>query len=770
MTPNDQLLKQLLETFGPELESLLSIITENLRKIERAEAVNDLNLMMADISRAGRNIKVSAFSVGMQTLGKIAEFVEQLFDPYHKISTEIIQLTFRAVDGMREAMHDFIEKKPLSANLNKLLYQLESLLQLEKNEEEKQITQPKTTPHDKKSNEAVSSSIPPPPSPDSEFIKKIVETFTTELHENLITITDGLLQLEKGTESEQDFQNLLEEMFRVAHNIKGSARGVGAVDVGEIAHYLEALFAAIQKKKIAISSEIINLCLQSIDYMNEAIQCFSEQRPLSFDLHAHLQRLTHYAEGITQGEIESHISPSNQNSTKPKEKAGFPVVPPKNEFESIRVSLQNLERISVYMEEIQAIKIAIEENYSKLTKINFKLEQLTKSWKKNTSDLIKNYSGNEIKHLDTLSSVNFTELTEAKKATHLIERELRIPVSELSILLNALQDEIRTLRLIPVTNQLRYLPRIVRDLAQELKKEVNFEIRSNNVKIDKLILDGLKDPIVHILRNAIDHGIENSESRLKAGKSPQGNIIIAVTQKNNQIVFKIIDDGMGIKTDDVIRSALQKNIITQIELETMKQENIYDLLFRPGFSTRKSATDISGRGIGLDVVRSNLLRLKGQVHVESQPGKGTIFSLQVPLTLATERGLIIICGSQTFVIVTSSVECVLLLQKNDIVNVEGNPTVLVKEQPILLCSLSKVLYLDENKKNPKENFSVVVIKNDEECIALLVDEIIGEREIVLKPLQEPLTNIPCVIGATLTGSNQINFVLNSAEIIKRVLL
>ncbi|KTD11983.1 chemotaxis histidine kinase [Legionella gratiana] len=769
MTPNDHLLKQLLETFGPELESLLFIITDNLKKIERAEAVNNLDSMMAEISRAGRNIKVSAFSVGMQNLGKIAEFVERLFEPHQKISTQIIQLTFRAVDGMREAMHDFIEKIPLSANLNELLYQLESHLQEEENKEEKQIITPKTTAQEQRSHEETSSPISAPKTPENEFIRKIVETFKTELQENLITITDGLLQLEKGTESNQDFQNLLEEIFRVAHNIKGSARGIGAVDVGEIAHYLETLFAAIQKKRIKISSEIINLCLQSIDYMNEAMQCFCEQRSLSFDLQSHLQQLTCCAEG-TQRERPSKIPPSDQNPTKLKEKDRVPIIHPKNEFESIRVSLHNLERISVYMEEIQAIKIAIEENYSKLTKVNFKLDHMTKAWQKNTSNLIKNYSGNEIKYLDTLSVTNFTELTEIKKDARFIERELRTPVSELSILLNALQDEIRTLRLIPVTNQLLYLPRIVRDLAQELKKEVNFEIKSNNVKIDKLILDGLKDPIVHLLRNAIDHGIENTESRLESGKSPQGNITIEVIQKNNLIVFKIIDDGIGIKTDDVIRIALQKNIITQTELDTMKEDNIYDLLFRPGFSTRTSATDISGRGIGLDVVRSNLLRLKGQVNVESQPGKGTIFFLQVPLTLATERGLIIRCSNQKFVIVTSSVECVLLLQKEDIVPVEGNPTVLVKEQPVLLCSLSEVLHLDENKENPKENYSVVVIKKDAECIALLVDEIIGEREIVLKPLQEPLTNLPCVIGATLTGSNQINFVLNSSEIIKKMLL
>lgn len=761
MIPDEPLLKQLIATFNTELESLLSVITDNLQKIKPGTSDNNLKPIISEISRSGRNIKVAALSVGINDLAKMAESIEKLFASEHEVTAERIDLVFRSVDGMRELMQEFIEKKSCSANVRELLHQLQQQAHLSEKEEEASVIPEPSVPE----GPSLPLATPSSNASEREFLKKIIATFKVELQDNLIKITDGLLQLEKGGISEQGFVALLDELFRAAHNIKGSARGVGAINVGEIAHHLETLFTAVQQKSIRISPGVINLCLQSIDYMNEAMQCYSEEIPLSFDLQNHLLQLRQYTE-FSEQEAPGHVKPLVEQLLEPDAVVTKGKV---NEYESIRVPLQNLDRISADMEEIQGVKIAIEEHYANLNKINFKIDNFIKAWKKNILSLRSFFEGEE-ERLATLFSPYLLELSEISNATHRLQRGLRMPVNELSVLFNALQDEIRTLRLISVGSQLRYLPRLVRDLANELQKPINFDIKNNDVKIDKMILEGLKDPIVHLLRNAIDHGIEDAEQRQAAGKSLQGNICLEVRQEDHQIIFEISDDGAGINPDNLARSALEKNIITQTELDMMSPADILDIIFRPGFSTRKVVTGISGRGVGLDIVRSNLTQLKGLVSVASQPGTGTHFFLRVPITLATERGLIVSCNKQVFVILTSSVESVFLLKRSDIVEVEGSPTILVKQQPILFSSLARILHLDENIQSSKEYLSVVIVKKNWERVALLVDEIIGEREVVLKPLQEPLTNMPFVIGATLTGSNQINFVLNSSEVIKKALL
>ncbi|MFT4059735.1 MAG: ATP-binding protein [Legionella sp.] len=759
MAKGDPLHQQLIETLNAELESLLLVITTNLQKIKSNESPEDVSQLISEISYSGRTIKVAASSVGVSNLDMIAEYIERLFASADKISPELINLTFRAIDGMREVMKNFIEQKPLPTELYKLLHELQQEMQyIESNEsvfippmKEEQVF----TPREQEPTPVIYTNAS-----EREFSKKIIETFKVELQENINILIDDLLLLEKSGQTEHEFVELMNEIFRTAHNIKGSARGIGAFHVGDIAHQLETVFTKIKKKSISITPSLINLCLQSADYMEEAMRCYSDGVPLSFNLQNHLHDLSQLSSTSIAGTGSEMLSLVESKAiSKPSVSKSKT-----QEFDSIRVPLQNLDRISVEMEEIQGVKIAIEDHYTHLGKIKVKLNYLVQAWRKN----LFNFQGLQEENKNNLFSNHMEELSVINNAMHVLQRELRIPLTELSNLFNTLQDEIRTIRLLPVESQLRYLPRVVRDLANELDKPIHLEINNNDVKIDKLILDGLKYPLVHILRNAIDHGIESTAERQQAGKPAEGTICIDVTQEDHQIVFTISDDGAGINIDKVQQIALQKNLISDTELAIMTSEEILDLIFLSGFSTREMATDISGRGVGLDVVRSSLAQLKGHISVTSELGKGTHFSLHVPITLATERGLIVSCAGQIFVITTSAVECVLLLKKEDIVNVEGCSVILIKEQPVILSSLTCILHLEKKATSSvKEYLSVVILKQDDERMALLVDDILGEREIILKPLQEPLANIPWVIGATLSGSNQINFILNIAEIMKK---
>jgi len=733
----DLFFKQLAETFNTELESLLQLIISKLQDIQEQKE-DDLIKRREEITQSWRNIKVSASAIEANDISLMAQYLEKLYASVAPLSPEINNLTLRAVDAIRKGMQSFCEKKPVPPDFDDLIRQIE--LQLVGVDKAKV---PLPAPEE--------SIAQRPKEADTEFLTQIIEVFKAELEEKLLVITNGLLELESGRESENDFIKTCEEIFRAAHTVKGSGRGVGAADLAEIAHHIETLFSAIQKKTVKISPEIINLCLKAVDAMRIAMQCYSIKQPLSFDLQALLTQLHQSAESkpITKVEPQIEVAPLQTKAT---------------EYESIRVALYTLDRVSAFIEEMQINKIAIEDHYAELVKVNLKVKSLIQSLEKKLPLLLNNENDN----IKKFFHINMEKLKGIGDNLNCMHQEMHRHVSELKTIFNALQDEVRMLRLVPVTMQLGNMPRIVRDLAYNLQKQVNLEIKDNNVKIDKMVLDGLKDPIVHILRNSIDHGIENSDVRKSFGKPEKGMIRIEVCEEGNHILFKISDDGAGIDLDKLVQTALRKKILTKFELETMTKEEILELIFRPGFSTKEDATDVSGRGIGLDVVRSNLTILKGQVNLTTEVGKGTVFYLRVPLTLATERGLIVQCEGQLFSFITSSVSRVLTLKQQDIINVEGCEAIIVNNQPILLGILSEVLDLEEKNKTKKSLLPTVIIKKDWKSVAIVVDEILGEKEIVLKPLQAPITNIPYVIGATLSGSNQIIFVLNSADIITKV--
>jgi two-component system chemotaxis sensor kinase CheA len=601
---------------------------------------------------------------------------------------------------------------------------------------------------------------------DPNLMKLLIDMFQVELDESTQAITEGLLALEKSNLPETERTIIINNIFRAAHNIKGTARGIGSgiTAVADIAHAIESLFSLVKDNKLTITANLINQCLNAVDKMRLAMQAFANNTDLSFDLAQLLKQLE-------QSDIEQPtIAASKPTTIAPAPTA--PITPSKEDNNSqpldvktIHVSLNNLDKISALMEEVQANKIAITGNVYSINKLTDMLKRFNQLWKQTHASL-KGHFGDTLGELYTRSyETNADILAEMNNIADQLHKDMDLQVYELTNLSNSLQDEIRTLRLIPANNLLHNFPRYVRDLALDLGKQVEFQIKGDDVKIDKMVLEGLKDPLIHLLRNALDHGIETTDVRTQQGKAAQAHVILSMKGEGDHITIQITDDGSGIDSHKVAAIALEKNIITAAELEGMDENSIIDLIFRPGFSTKTQITQISGRGVGLDVVRSMVDNFKGNIRVLTEVGKGTTFILQVPVSLASERGFLVNCSGQPFVISTSAIESVMVVSPEDIHNIEATQALLIDNHPIHLLTLADILHLEKHDASNQQQLPIIIIKNGRQKVALAVDEILGEREIVIKPLQPPLHSVPCVAGGTVSGSGQVIVVLNATDIV-----
>lgn len=558
-----------------------------------------------------------------------------------------------------------------------------------------------------------------------EFLKQLIEMFRTELDEKLQIITDGLLLLEKNKEGINP--TIIEEIFRAAHNIKGSAHSIGATKVGEIAHEIESIFTDLRQQKKRITSEIITNCFHYVDAMRLAMHSFSKS-PYSPKDNVPSR------ESIALTPITTLESNNSSGSSET------------NKYETIRVALDQINVVSTLVEQMQINKIAIEDLYFELSKFVANSKELSSQVMGSSEQMAPLY------HLACQLCKN-----------------MRNKVNELDITVNSLQNEVRLLRLVPASTVLRHLTRTVRDMAQELNKSIEFEITGDSVKLDKTILEGLKDPITHLLRNAIDHGIESPEIRKKNGKSEAGKITIQIVEEGNQILIDIKDDGAGIDSKVIAQTALKKHNMTHTVLDLMTESNLLELIFLPEFSTKEVINEISGRGIGLDVVRQNVKDLKGTVTVTTQKGMGTSFHLRLPLTLSSDRGLSIKSAGQLFFIPINAIEHLMTIDVSDIHEVEASQIILFNKKPVSLFTLSDLLNLTPPTKVLPERLPVVVLKKDWHFMALVVEDIIGEREIVIKPLQPPLNHVPSVVGGTLSMTGEVIIVLDPISLINQAL-
>ena len=336
-----------------------------------------------------------------------------------------------------------------------------------------------------------------------------------------------------------------------------------------------------------------------------------------------------------------------------------------------------------------------------------------------------------------------------------------------SRILNELQKSVMKIRMVPVEQLFRRFPRVVRDVAKLRNKDIGLEIAGQNTDLDKGILDSLAEPLAHLIRNAADHGIESAPERTAAGKPVRGTVSLDAYHKGDQVVIEVVDDGRGINRENVIRAAIQRGILKEGDSARLNDEEAHNLLFTPGFSTADEISEISGRGVGLDVVKTALDQLKGSIEIESELGKGTTFRLMVPLTLASIQALLFRVAGRLYAVPISSVVEITRLNEGDVHHVDDHEVFQLREQVLTLVRLERLESTRSAQDHTGRTF-VVVIGAGTRRFGLAVDSLMGEEELVIKALEDQLITSPMVSGASILGDGTVVLILNVSAVVSHL--
>lgn len=626
-----------------------------------------------------------------------------------------------------------------------------------------------------------------------QFQRQLMATFQAELEEHLGTLNRGLLALEEGVPPEER-ESLLADLFRAAHSIKGAARAVNIEDIATIAHKLEDVLGAIRRGELSPTPELFDVLFSAVDALSEAMAAHLRGESL---LAEQRERILEGLEAATWGKEtprREEVEPQREGERKSrgegeKRKEGEGERPGRGEVtptpsrrvpvspqeETIRVATAKLDALMDGMGELLVARMRTEQRLAELQAMQQRLIRWQKSWQQarphfNRLQRQDGYGPDVPPLLDFLAH-NEEHLKALGAELSALLRHFTSDYSHLALLTDDLQNSVRRVRMLPVATLFDAFPRMVRDLARERGKEVVLQMEGTETEVDRQVLEIMKDPLTHLLRNAVDHGIEPPDQREAMGKPRRGTICLRAAQKGNTIVLEVADDGAGIDLEAVRRAAVERGLRTEQEVAGLGQQETLELIFLSGLSTLAQVTELSGRGVGLDVVRENLERLHGLVRVDTAPGRGTTFTLTLPLTLATSQVLLVEVAGQPVALPTTAVTRILQVDPVEISQMEGQPAIALDGRPLRLTSLAQILELPsaEAALAPGEKMPVVVVGVAERRIALRVDRLLGTQEVVIKNLGRQLRRVRNVAGATILGTGQVVIVLNVADLMKSVL-
>ena len=588
---------------------------------------------------------------------------------------------------------------------------------------------------------------------DKETLHKILLVFQDELAKHVDTLTQCLVLLENPKTDSQQFSDELNKLLRVVHTIKGSARSLDLTEIANLAHQFETLFAPVRDNPLCVPEDVATICFKTLDAMKEIVQARINDKPVELDFTKLFDNLKQ-AEKIYLGSESDVLITDTGVKSQPDEKE---VV---SSQESIRLSVENINQLTHFSNDLMSLSFDCEKSQQKLFNLSRALLKINKAF----SMIEDNYS--------TLSSIQFAkQLKVFQRDSANILYDFNASFynqtylqKHLTLLADQMQDQLQTIRLAPVHELLTPLLRVARDISSELKKPVEVNIEGGEMEVDRLILQAIKAHLIQLIRNAIDHGIESKSVREMWLKPTKGQITIQSRLEGGRFILKVADDGAGLELDKIKQTALAKNLITEMSLAILDETSIKNLIFRPGFSTRENVSEISGRGVGLDLVRNQVAGVQGGVSVESTPGLGICFTLDLPTSLSVNRGLVIKCCDDEFVLQSSVIEMILPFDANLVRELQGHPVYQFQGEALGMYLLQDLLAIKRRHADNKNPY-VIIVSVSEGKYALLVDDVLNEGRLIVEPLLPPFSLLKGILGGCLIHKNRLSLVLNPEQLL-----
>ena len=646
-----------------------------------------------------------------------------------------------------------------------------------------------------------------------DFLKRLVATFRVEANEHLQAMSAGLIELESNPAKVRHVE-IVETVFRETHSLKGAARAVNFKEIEAVCQSMESVLAALKGCRIAVSPTLFDLMQEAIVDVNRHLSIEGAAMDVAGKSTSAtlIQRLGDVLHGRDANTVTIHPAsapvsvaaqpmPSVQQTQTPitpvqdaKTEATVaiathkPSTAPGMASGTVRVATHKLDAVMRQVEELLVPRLASVQRAKELREVLISFA----GWKKQRAHMRpvlrkieryvekggrRNGAAGELLELPTKE---LPALLEHLDSEHLfmktIEEQLlrlsKFAANDRRILAgmsDGLLHDVKEMQLLPFSSLIEVFPRLTRELAREQGKQVELVIQGGEIEIDRRTLEEIKDPLMHLLRNCVDHGIEPPAMRQSKGKPACGNISLSIGQKDGgKIEIRLADDGAGIDAAKVTAAALKLDLVSAEGAQKLSEQEVHAFVFQSGISTSQIITDLSGRGIGLAIVREKVEHLGGVVALESRHDSGTTFRITLPLILATFRGVLVRVGEQCFVIPALSVERVTRVAQQDIRTVENRATITFDGQVIALVNLGDVLELPRQRstENTSATVALAVLGTGHQRVAFQVEEILGEQEVLVKSLGRQLMRVRNIAGASVLGTGQVVAVLNVSDLLK----